>query len=102
MIAVVMDMPYYVYILSNATHTTLYTGVTGDLIRRVHEHKTSAVSGFTSRYHVDRLVYFEVFSTAYDAISREKALKGWRRSRKNELVERENPKWRDLYPELLG
>lgn len=97
-----MDMPYYVYILSNVTHTTLYVGVTGDLLRRVYEHKTSAAPGFTSRYHVDRLVYFEVFSTAYDAISREKTLKGWRRSRKNELVERENPTWRDLYPELLG
>ena len=95
-------MAYYVYILANRTHTTLYIGVTNDLLRRVYEHRAEVVPGFTARYHVDRLVYYEVFGSAYEAISREKALKGWRRSRKNELVERENPTWRDLYPELIG
>ena len=95
-------MAYYVYILANRTHTALYIGVTNDLLRRVYEHRAELVPGFTTRYHIHCLVHYEVFGTAYDAISREKVLKGWRRSQKNELVEQENPTWRDLYPELTG
>ena len=94
-------MAYYVYILSNRTHTALYIGVTNNLIRRVHEHRSEVTSSFTARYHIHQLVYYEVFDASYEAISREKLLKGWRRSRKNELIEGFNPTWRDLYPELL-
>ena len=95
-------MPYYVYILSNATNVTLYTGVTNNLIRRVYEHKNDAdPSSFTARYRVHKLVYFQQFSDAYTAISREKQIKSWRRSRKNQLIAAQNPAWQDLYPSLL-
>ena len=95
-------MTYYVYILSNNTNVTIYTGITNDLIRRVYEHKTHAdTKSFTARYHVHKLVYFEETGDAYTAISREKQIKSWSRKRKNRLVETINPSWEDLYPSLL-
>ena len=95
-------MPYYVYILASATNVTIYTGVTNDLLRRVHEHKTNAdPDGFTARYSVHKLVYFEETPDVYSAISREKQIKGWNRRRKNQLIESANPGWEDLYPRLL-
>ena len=95
-------MPYYVYILSNATNVTIYTGVTRDLIRRIYEHRSDAApDSFTARYRVHKLVYFEELSDPYAAISREKQIKSWSRKRKNELVSGQNPKWEDLYPSLL-
>ena len=95
-------MPYYVYILSNATNVTIYTGVTRDLIRRIYEHRSDAApTSFTARYRVHKLVYFEELSEPYAAISREKQIKSWNRRRKNELVSGQNPKWEDLYPSLL-
>jgi putative endonuclease len=89
-------MSYYVYVLTDHRSTTLYIGVTNDLERRVYEHKRKLVPGFTSRYNLTRLVYFEETADVRAAIEREKQLKGWRRSRKAELVETMNPEWRDL------
>ena len=95
-------MSYYVYILANITNVAIYAGVTNDLLRRVHEHKTDAdPQSFTARYGIHKLVYFEETSDVYAAISREKQLKSWSRKRKNQLIESSNPEWRDLYPDLL-
>jgi putative endonuclease len=88
---------YYVYILASRKHGTLYIGVTSDLVRRVHEHKTYAVRGFTSRYKVHLLVWFECYDDVINAIVREKELKKWRREWKINLIEQSNPEWVDLY-----
>ena len=96
-------MNYYVYILASATNYTVYIGVTNDVIRRVYEHKIHAApDSVTSQYNVHKLVYFEQTSDIRAALEREKQLKGWRRSKKNALVETMNPQWKDLYPDLLG
>ena len=95
-------MNYYVYILSNPTNVTIYTGVTNDLIRRVYEHKNHLDRGsFTARYNVNRLVYYEYTNDPEAAIGREKQIKGWNRARKNKLVESKNPNWDDLYESIL-
>ena len=95
-------MQYYVYILTNTHNSVLYTGVTNDLIRRVYEHKHHlAKDSFTSRYNVEKLVYYEATSNIESAIEREKQIKGWNRKRKNKLVESKNPNWIDLYPSLM-
>ena len=93
---------YYVYILTNWNNKVMYIGVTNDLTRRVYEHKNKLVKGFTSRYNVNKLVYFEYTSDIKAAIEREKQLKGWIRKRKNELVEQFNPQWNDLSEELFS
>ena len=95
-------MPFCVYLLASRRHGTLYLGVTGDLVRCVHEHKSHDVPGFSIRYGVDRLVWFETHDDPSDAIAREKALKKWRRDWKIRLIEEQNPDWRDLYPALLA
>ena len=87
---------YFVYILTNASRTSLYTGITSTLPDRIDEHKSKAYSGFTSRYNVNRLVYYEAFSRVDDAIAREKQIKGWRRAKKVALIESMNPRWDDL------
>ncbi|HVY19883.1 MAG TPA: GIY-YIG nuclease family protein [Bauldia sp.] len=87
---------YYVYILASGIGGTLYIGVTNDLVRRVYEHRTKAVKGFTSRYSVARLVYFEIFGDIEAAIVREKQLKKWERAWKIRLIEEKNPDWSDL------
>ncbi|MBQ7326600.1 MAG: GIY-YIG nuclease family protein [Clostridia bacterium] len=87
---------YYVYILTNKTDSVMYVGVTNDLTRRIYEHKSRLIDGFTKRYHVDKLVYFEEYSDANDAISREKQIKGYSRSKKNELVKKQNPDFKDF------
>ena len=92
-------MPYYVYIVSNRTHV-LYVGFTNDLTRRVAEHQEGLIAGFTQKYHLKRLVYFESYADVRDAIAREKQLKGWRRAKKIELIEALNPKWSDLSREM--
>ncbi len=92
---------YYVYILSSAKNGTLYIGVTSDLIRRVYEHKQGFISSFTKRYKVHKLVYFETTPDINAAITREKQLKKWKRQWKIELIEKYNPNWNDLYPDLL-
>ena len=89
----------YVYIMTNAKRT-LYIGVTNDLIRRVYEHKNKLVPGFTRRYNVDRLVYYELYEDMYSALSREKQLKAGSRLKKIELIERVNPGWHDLYDQI--
>jgi len=89
---------YFVYIMSSRTGT-LYTGLTNDLRRRVWQHKEKRIDGFTKRYDVTRLVYFEGFGDVHEAIAREKVIKGWRRSKKLALIESLNPKWRDLSEE---
>lgn len=95
-------MNYYVYILANNTGTTIYIGVTRDLVRRVYEHKHKLdPNSFTAKYGVHKLVYYECSSDPQAAIEREKQLKGWNRARKNKLIESLNPSWRDLYETIL-
>ncbi len=90
------DKLYHVYILSNKTNTVVYIGVTGDLMRRLWEHRNDVADGFTKRYHVHKLMYYESTTDAQTAIDREKQLKKWRRAKKNELIESINPAWKDL------
>ena len=92
-----MKRQFYVYLLMNKTNTVIYTGVTSDLPKRAYEHKQGLIKGFTSRYNVNKLVYFEVFDSALGAIRREKCLKEWARAWKIRLIEKSNPEWRDLY-----
>jgi putative endonuclease len=96
-----VSLPFYVYLLASRRHGTLYLGVTNDLVRRVHQHKTRSVAGFTARYGVDRLVWFETHDDPIAAISREKELKKWRRDWKIRLIEEQNPDWRDMYAAFL-
>ena len=93
---------YYVYMMTNRSRVVLYTGVTKSLQRRVWFHGNASKQSFTKRYKVDRLVYYERFDRARDAISREKEIKGWRREKKNDLVRRLNPKSEDLGEKLFG
>jgi putative endonuclease len=92
---------YYVYILASRKRGTLYIGVTNDLIRRVYEHKKDFVEGFTKKYGVHQLVYFEQTNDIYSAMAREKQMKKWYRQWKIELIEKANPGWRDLYYDLV-
>jgi len=92
-----MEKSYWVYILASKRNGTLYTGLTNDLSRRVFEHKTKSASGFTRRYDVTSLVYFERFEWIGEAKSRERQLKRWRRAWKIALIEKDNPTWEDLY-----
>jgi len=93
---------YYVYIMASKKNGTLYTGVTSNLIRRVYQHKTGEIKGFTSEYKVDRLVYYEVTTDIYQAITREKNIKAWKREWKLKLIEEQNPNWNDLYEKITG
>ena len=94
--------PGWVYILTNRPNGTLYLGVTNDIVRRGHEHRTKAVDGFTTRYGVDKLVWFEIYDDPLTAINREKELKKWRRAWKIRLIEENNREWIDLYPEIVS
>ena len=87
--------------LASKKNGTLYIGVTSNLIKRVHQHKTGAIEGFTKKYKVDLLVYYEVTEDIISAIAREKNLKAWKRQWKIELIEKNNPNWKDLYPEII-
>ena len=89
------DSNYYIYILTNYSKT-LYTGVTNNLIRRVYEHKQKLIAGFTQKYNINRLVYYEETSDVREAIAREKQIKGWLRAKKIALIESMNPEWHDL------
>jgi putative endonuclease len=93
-------MAYYVYLLASSKHGTLYVGVTRDLIRRVYQHRTKATPGFTKRYGVSLLVWFEIYDDPTSAITREKEIKKWRRDWKVALIEETNPHWTDLYPSI--
>ena|SRR3990167_3549530 len=92
---------YYVYILASKRNGTLYIGVTSDLKKRVYEHKNNFVDGFTKKYHVHDLVYYETTEDINSAIIREKRMKKWRRQWKIELIEKENPQWEDLFKKIL-
>jgi putative endonuclease len=92
---------YYVYILASKKNGTLYIGMTNDLLRRVYEHKHNIIEGFTSQYNVHLLVYYETGSDVRAVIEREKRLKKWNRQWKINLIEKDNPAWRDLYPEFV-
>ena len=95
-------MAYYVYMMTNQYRNVLYTGVTNDLVRRVYEHQNHLLrDSFTARYHVTKLVYFEMTDDVKSAIEREKQIKSWKRARKDALVERQNPTWEDQYPSIL-
>ena len=88
---------YFVYIITNWNSSVMYIGVTNDLKRRIYEHKNGDIDGFTKKYNVSKLVFFEHFTNIEYAIKREKQLKKWKRQWKNELVEKENPNWNNLY-----
>ena len=92
---------FFIYILTNQKHTTLYTGVTNDLVRRVYEHKEGLVEGFTKKYQCKYLVYYEAFEDAYSAIAREKQIKAGSRAKKLALIEALNPQWKDLYDDIV-
>jgi putative endonuclease len=92
---------YYVYMMTNRSRVVLYIGVTNSLERRLWFHHNVSTRSFTKKYEVDRLVYYERFDRARDAISREKEIKGWRREKKNDLVRKLNPKWEDLSQKLF-
>ena len=91
---------FYVYLLASRKDGTLYLGVTKDLVRRSYPHREKLLTGFSSRYEVRSVVWFEVYDCPTIAIEREKQIKKWRRAWKIELIEKENPEWKDLYPEI--
>ena len=91
---------YFVYMLASKRNGTLYIGVTNNLLKRVHQHKNDVTEGFTRKYNVHRLVYYEVFNRIQDAITREKQMKKWKRQWKMELIEKSNPNWEDLFESL--
>ncbi len=93
--------PGYVYILSNHPNGTLYIGVTSDLPKRIWQHKNKQMEGFTEKYHLDKLVYYEIFEDIESAIYREKRLKEWQRKWKIDLIQKMNPSWKDLYTEIV-
>ena len=93
-------MAYYVYILASRKDGATYIGVTNDLVRRFYEHRIKAVPGFTSKYNIARLVWFEIYDDPISAIAREKELKKWKRNRKVQLIEAQNPEWDDLYESI--
>ena len=95
------DKIYCIYILTNRTNKVLYTGVTSDLPGRVYQHKNKLVKGFTQKYNIDKLVYYEVAESAYGAITREKQIKAGSRKKKIELIYSINPEWNDLYSFIL-
>lgn len=90
------DFQYFIYIMANSSNSTIYTGVTNDLESRILQHKLKINGGFTSKYNIEKLVYFEKYHHINDAIEREKQLKNWKRIWKNELIEKDNPEWKDL------
>ena len=91
----------YVYIMTNKSSRVIYAGVTSNLVKRVYEHKEKLVDGFTKKYNVIKLVYYEISDSIESAITREKQIKGWVRHKKVNLINSTNPKWKDLYDELI-
>ncbi|MCF7846789.1 MAG: GIY-YIG nuclease family protein [Candidatus Gracilibacteria bacterium] len=96
-----MDRQFCVYILANKRNGTLYIGVTGDLVTRICQHKNGEIAGFTKKYGIKTLVHYEMYDSARETIEREKQLKPWKRKWKLELIEKENPTWKDLYFGLI-
>ena len=91
----------YVYIITNKPQGTLYIGVTNNLVRRIYEHKNKIIDGFSAKYSLDKLVYYEIYNDEITAIQREKNLKNWKRNWKKDLIETINPTWKDLYDEII-
>jgi putative endonuclease len=100
--AAMHDKQFYVYILTKARNSTFYVGMTSDLIKRISEHKNEAAEGFTKKYNIKMLVYYEVHQNAESAIIREKQLKKWNRPWKMRLIETMNPDWKDLYEDVCS
>ncbi len=96
-----MNQQYFVYMMTNKNNTVIYTGVTNDLQRRVYEHKQKLIDGFTKKYNIVKLVYYETFYDSYNAISREKQIKAGSRQNKIDLINSMNQKWEDLYTQIL-
>lgn len=94
-------MYYFVYMLTNQNNTVLYTGVTNNLKRRLYEHQHNLVDGFTKKYNVHKLVYFDFTTDVRSAIEREKQIKGWSRAKKNALINEFNPEWKDLTEDIM-
>ncbi|MBQ8741457.1 MAG: GIY-YIG nuclease family protein [Clostridia bacterium] len=95
-------MYYFVYMLTNKNNTVLYTGVTNNLKRRLYEHQHNLIDGFTKKYNVHKLVYFDYTSDVNSAIAREKQIKGWSRAKKNALINEFNPEWKDLTESIMN
>ena len=95
-----MEKRFYVYILASKRNGTLYLGITSDIVKRTWQHKNDVVEGFTKKYGLKKLVYYEIYEDAESAIKREKQLRKWRRAWKLEWIEKKNPEWRDLYPDI--
>jgi putative endonuclease len=95
-------MAYYVYILASRKDGAIYVGITNDIVRGIYEHRTKAIQGFTSRYNITQLVWFEIYDDPISAISREKELKKWRRTWKVQLIQAQNPNWDDLYASICS
>jgi putative endonuclease len=93
---------YYVYVLASRRNGTLYIGVTNDLVRRVYDHKNGTMEGFAKTYGIHTLVYYETYTNVHDALTREKRLKKWKRQWKIDLIEKENPDWKDLYSRIVS
>jgi putative endonuclease len=93
----ITDKQYYVYIITTAKNTALYTGVTNNLVRRIFEHKNDLMDGFTKRYKIHKLVHYEMALNSISAIAREKQIKSWNRDKKVAMIDKNNPQWRDLY-----
>ncbi len=98
----IMDRQFYVYIMASGRNGTLYTAMTSNLLQRVHQHKQKLVEGFSSKYGVTLLVYYEIHQTAESPITREKQIKKWRRKWKIKFIEEMNPYWKDLYDDISG
>ena len=96
-----MEKQYYLYILASRPGGALYVGVTSDLVRRLYEHKNRLIKGHTTRYGIDKLIYFEIFDSAYAAIQREKNIKHWPRAWKTRIIVKKNPTWRDLSDDII-
>lgn len=95
-----MRNQYYIYIMTNKYNKILYTGITGNLKKRIYEHKQKFVDGFTKRYNITKLIYYEIYDDPTNAIKREKQIKGGSRNKKIDLIESMNPKWEDLYNQI--
>lgn len=93
---------FYIYILASKPNSTLYVGLTSNLQKRIFEHKNKLIEGFTSKYNVDHLVYYEVYDDFDNAVSKEKNMKAWKRAWKIELIQKSNPDWNDLYNEICS
>lgn len=94
------EKKFYVYIMAKARNSTFYVGVTSDLVKRIHEHKNELTEGFTQKYDIKNLVYYEIYDDAETAIRREKLLKKWNRVWKMRVIEEMNPEWKDLYDDI--